>query len=176
VCVASSVPLVVEFVGLSPTAVRTGQRLVRRAGERDPRLLPGPKAPARSRSRFLDQRPRMVAWAGSCLSPQGSGKVALLRFLINANPDGCVGIPHPNPGGHPEAILTSTKDKTPGQHGLWTTFWGESERMGHSCTGQATTDLPDLLANAGRQAPATRAGATRPVPAKATPRPPSARP
>jgi hypothetical protein len=67
------------------------------------------------------------------------------RFLINANPDGCVGIPHPNPGGHPEAILTSTTDKTPGQQHLWTTFWGESDRKGHSCTRQAASDFDEVL-------------------------------
>jgi hypothetical protein len=77
------------------------------------------------------------------------------RFLINAYPDGCVGIPHPNPGGHPEAILTSEKDKTPGQRHLWITFVGESERMGHSCTA-----IPHRLAGPLRGRPARRLGLT----------------
>jgi hypothetical protein len=88
-------------------------------------------------------------------SPAGFRQRRAVAFLINAYPDGCVGIPHPNPGGHPEAILTSEKDKTPGQQGLWTTFSREFERMGHPCTGQATTGFGGaLLRGVGAAGPA----------------------
>jgi hypothetical protein len=110
-----------------------------------------------STSALLDQRhPQMVAEAGPRPIPAGFRQGPAVRFLINAYPDGCVGSPHPVPGGRPEAILTGAADKTPGQQGLWTTFSCECERMGHSCAAtvvrpRGVSGLPGTPA-AGRRA------------------------